>query len=181
MRRTILSAAAPACLLVAMTPVAASADVAPASEATATAARLSDQVAISQTHTRADDTKGDAQAAVFENGPELILDGGLPYDRCHVGVVTDFDGFEKLKRHDVSESDQLYKVLRTQIDVVLDDGVGVLNAASMAQCCGLQFEFQRYNYPSSYVIPADRRFNFSFVLAGLGTFSNFFGAFGGGR
>jgi cyanophycin synthetase len=71
----------------------------------------------------------DAQAAVFENGPELVLDEGLPYDRCHVGVVTDFDGHERLKRHDVSESDQLYKVLRTQIDVVLDDGVGVLNAA----------------------------------------------------
>ncbi len=70
----------------------------------------------------------DAQAAVFENGPALILDEGLPYDRCHVGVVTDFDGADTLKRHDVSESDQLYKVLRTQIDVVLDDGVGVLNA-----------------------------------------------------
>lgn len=70
----------------------------------------------------------DAQAAVFENGPALILDEGLPYDRCHVGVVTDFDGAADLKRHDVSESDQLYKVLRTQIDVVLDDGVSVLNA-----------------------------------------------------
>jgi hypothetical protein len=52
-------------------------------------------------------------------------------------------------------------------------------ATYMAQCCGLQFEFQNYNYPDSYVLPADRRFNFSFVLAGLGTFSNFFGAFGG--
>ncbi|WP_374569011.1 cyanophycin synthetase [Ideonella sp.] len=70
----------------------------------------------------------DAQAAVFENGPALILDEGLPYDRCHVGVVTDFDGAHDLKRHDISESDQLYKVLRTQIDVVLDDGVAVLNA-----------------------------------------------------
>jgi cyanophycin synthetase len=70
----------------------------------------------------------DAQAAVFENGPALILDEGLPYDRCHVGVVTDFDGAGELKRHDISESDQLYKVLRTQIDVVLDDGVSVLNA-----------------------------------------------------
>ena len=28
-------------------------------------------------------------------------------------------------------------------------------------------------------ISADRRINFAFVLAGLGTFSNFFGAFGG--
>ena len=32
---------------------------------------------------------------------------------------------------------------------------------------------------SGFPIPSDRRINFSFVLAGLGTFSNFFGAFGG--
>ena len=30
-------------------------------------------------------------------------------------------------------------------------------------------------------IPSDTRFNFGFILAGLGTFSNFFGAFGGQR
>ena len=48
----------------------------------------------------------------------------------------------------------------------------------MAQCCGVQFDFQKVNYPVGIVIPSDRRFNFSFVLAGLGTFSNFFGAFG---
>jgi len=51
----------------------------------------------------------------------------------------------------------------------------------LAQCCGLQVEFQRFNYPESTGIPiaSDTRFNFGFVLAGLGTFSNFFGAFGG--
>ncbi len=53
----------------------------------------------------------------------------------------------------------------------------------VAQCCGLQLEFQRFNYPESSGIPiaSDTRFNFGFVLAGLGTFSNFFGAFGGQR
>jgi hypothetical protein len=53
-------------------------------------------------------------------------------------------------------------------------------ASYMAQCCGFQVDFQRYNYPvnAGFPIPADRRINFSFVLAGLGTFSNFFGAFG---
>ena len=57
-----------------------------------------------------------------------------------------------------------------------------LIASYLAQCCGLQFEIQQYNYPpnSGYPVTADRRFNFGFVLAGLGTFSNFFGAFGGG-
>jgi hypothetical protein len=54
-------------------------------------------------------------------------------------------------------------------------------ATYLAQCCGLQVEFQKFNYAdvSGFPIPADRRFNFGFVLAGLGTFSNFFGAFGG--
>jgi LPS-assembly protein len=56
-------------------------------------------------------------------------------------------------------------------------------ASYMAQCCGFQVEAQNFNYPSSIGIPvtADRRFNVSVVLAGLGSFSNFFGAFGGQR
>jgi len=53
----------------------------------------------------------------------------------------------------------------------------------MAQCCGIQFEFQKFNYEPSTIaspsLPADRRFNVSIVLAGLGSISNFFGAFGG--
>jgi LPS-assembly protein len=51
-----------------------------------------------------------------------------------------------------------------------------------AQCCGIQFEYQAFNYPnsSSFILPKDRRFNMSFTLAGVGSFSNFFGAFGGG-
>jgi hypothetical protein len=54
----------------------------------------------------------------------------------------------------------------------------------LAQCCGLTFEFQKYNYAqlgSNLALPSDTRFNFGFILAGLGTFSNFFGAFGGQR
>ncbi len=54
-------------------------------------------------------------------------------------------------------------------------------ATYMAQCCGLQLEFQKFNYPqavSGFPLASDRRINLSFVLAGLGTFSNFFGAFG---
>ena len=51
-----------------------------------------------------------------------------------------------------------------------------------AQCCGVSFEFQSFNYPNnpSFLLPQDRRFNMSFTLAGVGSFSNFFGAFGGG-
>ena len=53
----------------------------------------------------------------------------------------------------------------------------------MAQCCGVQADFQTYNYEpgngSLGGFPADRRFNISVVLAGLGNVSNFFGGFGG--
>jgi LPS-assembly protein len=51
-----------------------------------------------------------------------------------------------------------------------------------AQCCGIGFEYQSFNFQGSYVgfgVPQDRRFNISFTLAGIGTFSNLFGAFGG--
>lgn len=55
-----------------------------------------------------------------------------------------------------------------------------VSASYLAQCCGLQVEFQQYNFPDlGFPVSADRRLNFGFVLAGLGTFSNFFGAFGG--
>lgn len=50
-----------------------------------------------------------------------------------------------------------------------------------AQCCGLAFEYQTYNFNgfSSIPVPADHRFFLSFTLAGLGNFSPFNGAMGG--
>jgi len=47
-----------------------------------------------------------------------------------------------------------------------------------AQCCGVLMEYQTFNF-TGLTIPQDRRFNISFTLAGIGTFSNFLGAFGG--
>ena len=55
-------------------------------------------------------------------------------------------------------------------------------ASYSAQCCSVGFEYQSFNYPGidpRFLVPQDRRFNFTFTLAGLGTFSNFFGTFGG--
>lgn len=51
-----------------------------------------------------------------------------------------------------------------------------------AQCCGISFEYMAYNYAQNTNLPINqnRRFNMSFTLAGVGSFSNFFGAFGGG-
>jgi hypothetical protein len=56
-----------------------------------------------------------------------------------------------------------------------------ISAFYNAQCCGLAFEFQTYNYGagSTSPIPADHRFFLSFTLAGLGTFSPFNGALSG--
>jgi hypothetical protein len=47
-----------------------------------------------------------------------------------------------------------------------------------AQCCGFLVEYQTFNFTGA-IVPQDRRFNLSFTLAGIGTFSNFLGAFGG--
>ena len=71
----------------------------------------------------------EVEAVVLQNGAASILDHGLAYDRCQVGVVTDLGGAADLARHDIQDDDQLVRVMRTQIDVVLPDGVGVLNAA----------------------------------------------------
>ena len=50
-----------------------------------------------------------------------------------------------------------------------------------AQCCGISFEYLAYNYGpgTNLLLAQNRRFNMSFTLAGVGSFSNFFGAFGG--
>jgi cyanophycin synthetase len=68
------------------------------------------------------------QAAVIENGAATILRDGLAYDRCQVGVVTDLEGWESLAEFDIHEADHMPKVMRTQVDVVLSDGVAVLHA-----------------------------------------------------
>jgi LPS-assembly protein len=51
-----------------------------------------------------------------------------------------------------------------------------------SQCCGLAIEYQKFNYGTrsgTVGVPTDQRFNLSFTLAGIGTFSDLFGAFGG--
>ena len=69
------------------------------------------------------------QAAVIENDARTILRDGLAYDRCTVGVVTDMDGFDALADFDIQTPEQMAKVMRTQVDVVLPSGAAVLNAA----------------------------------------------------
>jgi cyanophycin synthetase len=68
------------------------------------------------------------QAVVIENGAQTILRDGLAYDRCQIGIVTDFDGIEALAAYDVHTPEHMRKALRTQVDVVLAHGCAVLNA-----------------------------------------------------
>jgi cyanophycin synthetase len=80
------------------------------------------------------------EAAVLEHSSRSILAEGLAYDRCTVGVVTDVSGLEELADFYINDADQLYNVVRTQVDVILPQGTAVLNAADpqvveMASLC----------------------------------------------
>jgi cyanophycin synthetase len=68
------------------------------------------------------------EAAVFENDSRTILNEGLAYDRCSVGVVTNLDPLDTVPECSITEPEQIYNVLRTQVDVVLPNGFSVLNA-----------------------------------------------------
>ncbi|MBK5914375.1 cyanophycin synthetase [Rhodocyclus purpureus] len=85
-------------------------------------------------------TNRSAEAAVFENGYDVMFDQGLAYDRCQVGVVTNIDPQQHIGRSYIEEPEQVFSILRTQVDVVLPTGVAVLNAADelvadMARLC----------------------------------------------
>ncbi len=86
------------------------------------------------------------EAAVIENGAEVILGQGLAYDRCSVGVITNIaSDDEDLSRWDVQPTGGEYyttprSIYRTQVDVVLPSGHAVLNAsdplvADFAELC----------------------------------------------
>jgi cyanophycin synthetase len=69
-------------------------------------------------------------AAVFETTPAHILNEGLAYDRCLVGVVTNMPDTDAalIDKHDIQTADQMRTVIRTQVDLVLPEGAAVLNA-----------------------------------------------------
>lgn len=80
------------------------------------------------------------EAAIIENGSAVILGQGLAYDRCQVGVVTNIDDADHLGDYDIGDTERMYNVFRTQVDVVLPTGTAVLNArdprlVEMADLC----------------------------------------------
>jgi cyanophycin synthetase len=68
------------------------------------------------------------EAAVCENGGDSILEEGLAYDWCQVGVVTNVEPPRHYGRYDICTQEQVFNIFRTQVDVVLPTGAAVLNA-----------------------------------------------------
>ena len=87
----------------------------------------------------------EVEAAIIENPGMQILTEGLAYDRCSVGIVTNVAYSVDYKRAEVAyhafeNAEDLIKVFRTQVDVVLPTGHAILNAAdenvvAMADYC----------------------------------------------
>jgi cyanophycin synthetase len=80
------------------------------------------------------------EAAVFETTARHLLSEGLPYDRCLVGVITAMPKAEGLQDLYIQSDEQMPNVVRTQMDVVLPNGMAVLNAddaevVNLAQYC----------------------------------------------
>ena len=90
------------------------------------------------------------KVAIIENDNRVILNHGLPYRCCTVGVVTNLDPTDTVPECSIEDEVGIWKVMRTQVDVVLPSGTAVLNAddtevTDMARLCqGEVVFFSRY-------------------------------------
>jgi len=112
------------------------------------------------------------EAAVIENSVSTILNEGLGYDRCQIGIVTNIKPEQHFGDNYIETPEQVYNVVRTQVDVVLDNGVAVLNAndplvAEMAELCDGDVVFFSRD-PALPVIDAHLRENGRAVLLEAG-------------
>lgn len=75
------------------------------------------------------------EAAVIESSYAMILHEGLAYDRCTIGIVSEFPSQHLIDTHAdlqacfIDNLEKAHHIIRTQIDVVLPEGVAILNAA----------------------------------------------------
>lgn len=67
------------------------------------------------------------EAAVFENGFNTLLEEGLAYDCCQVGIVTRIEPEQHFRHPEIETTEQVFKVLRTQVDVVSPTGSNKTN------------------------------------------------------
>jgi cyanophycin synthetase len=67
-------------------------------------------------------------AAAFECARGGILREGLGFDKCDVAIVTNIAAGDHLGKYDLHSPEDMYKVKRSGVDVVLPTGTAVLNA-----------------------------------------------------
>jgi cyanophycin synthetase len=97
------------------------------------------------------------EAAVIENNNLSMLIEGLAYDRCQVGVVLNVDPTANFPQYAIYDEDQVFSIMRTQVDVVLPTGVAVLNAddplvTKMAELCDGEVIFFTQDSSSSVTV-----------------------------
>nr|WP_197713998.1 ATP-grasp domain-containing protein [Polynucleobacter necessarius] len=96
------------------------------------------------------------EAVVIENNHLSMLIEGLAYDRCQVGVVLNVDPKANFPQYAIYNENQVFSIVRTQVDVVLPTGVAVLNAddamcVQMAELCDGEVIFFSENSDSDVV------------------------------
>ena len=96
------------------------------------------------------------EIAICEAGAETILTEGLGFDRCQIGVVLNV-GHDELGLAYIDTLDQMAKVKRCVVDVVLPTGTAVLNAddeivADMAEYCKGSVVFFTREKPEGVVL-----------------------------
>jgi cyanophycin synthetase len=70
----------------------------------------------------------EVQAVVLENGAKQILNEGLTYERCEVGIITNIDWTQDLSEYKIYSPLERSDVYRTQMDVILPSGMAILLA-----------------------------------------------------
>ena len=80
------------------------------------------------------------QIAIIENDNKTLLLEGLPYEQCQIGIVLNIDKSDLFPEYYIVNEDDLFKIIRTQVDVVLPTGACILNAddemiVKMAELC----------------------------------------------
>ena len=110
------------------------------------------------------------EAVVIENNHLSMLIEGLAYDRCQVGVVLNVDPKANFPEYAIYDEEQVFSIIRTQIDVVLPSGFAVLNAddpmcVQMAELCDGQVIFFSQD-PNSEVVKTHLQNSGRVVLVG---------------
>ena len=85
-------------------------------------------------------TNRTVETAVFEHDMRRLATEGIAYDRCQVGIVTGLDPALRFPDLWLDDADLMFRVLRTQVDIVLAGGAAVLDAhddavADMGRLC----------------------------------------------